>query len=381
MVVAFSLLVVLAVVSLTLAVYPYVIYPSLLKLLKPATPLPLPYGAPEDVNGGRFALLFCVFNELDSIDAKLTNIAQLLHRYPGLEVLVYDDGSTDGTADRIEQAGLRIRLFQGEGRRGKAHGMKRLAAATSREYLVFTDANVTLDLGAIAALQSCYQDPNIGGVCGVLSYIQEQSTATSAAGDSYWGLEERIKQRESLSGSTLGADGSIFSIRARLYPRFPDTVLDDLTVSMSVIFNGLRLVHDPRVQASEPLVASSAKDIRRRIRISTRAFHTHRYLAPQLRAMSVKDRWKYWSHRYVRWNGGILLAVSMLSALSAITLWNPLLACVAAGVGAAGYAAARLTNLGKLSAVAHGVRSIFATQQGVFRAVGGQTMATWQPPR
>lgn len=363
-----------------MAIYPYVIYPLILRLLPPK---PWAVTVSLRTDGREFALLFCAFNEVISMPAKIENLKALVSKYPALEVLVYDDGSFDGTWEILSEAGLgQLKLVRGKGRSGKAHGMKVLASNTDREFLVFTDANVKVGLETFDELYRAYSDPSVGGICGALEYLDAEGTPAAKAGGLYWRLEEKIKSLEARSGSVMGADGSIFSIRRFLYPSYPDTVLDDMTVSMEVLFQGFRLIKVEEAKAFEHLVTSAKDDYRRRLRIATRVFHTHLVaIRPKLISLSIAERWRWWSHRYLKWHGAFALAVGYACAMAALWLtvgWHVVfsisVAIVILVVGAIYF------PLGPLSAVAHILLSIFLSGVGVIRARLGRTVTVWKPP-
>jgi len=361
----------LAAVSLLLFVWPYLIYPRLLAML-PGKPLSR---RPEERS---ISLLFCAFNESRSLPGKLDNLRMLKTRHPDLEMLAFDDGSTDGTAQMLAAETDLLTLIQGGGRSGKAAGMKQLAARARGDILVFTDANVMLAPDALDRLKPYYADEAIGGVCGTLRY-GEGDSVTAEVGAEYWDLDEKLRSLESASGNVIGADGSIFSIRRALYPDFPDTVLDDFTVSMHAIFGGKRLVKAPDVIAFENSVAQRGEEFRRKIRIGARAWHTHTFLRPKLRAMSRLDRFKYISRKMLRWFGGVFLMLAALFGLAALAVLSVPAALAAALSLAASVALLLRSSSGRLARIGEILVAVFGTQIGVMRAIRGETFVTWAP--
>ena len=355
--------------------WPFLVYPLILRMLPTRPEQP---GQGQEPSA---SLLFCAYNEAAAMPEKLANLAMLKQRYPALEILAFDDGSSDDTAALIAASGDLVTLIRGPGRSGKAHGMKQLAARARGDVLIFTDANVLLDMDAIDNLLARYADPAIGGVLGSLHYMGEGESATASVGSLYWRIEERLKDEESRTGNVLGADGSIFSIRRSLYPEFPDSVLDDLTVSMAVVFAGKRLVKAKDVIARERLVAARGDEYRRKVRIAARAWHTHAYLRPQLRRMSGMDRFKYASRKIVRWFGGLFILTGAIAAFVLALRISPWLAIAGSAVGMALLALGVRSKSGPVAAVVDILIAYAATLQGVFKAMSGRTVTVWNPAK
>lgn len=356
-------------------IYPYLVYPLLLSLM-PSAEVAKTGPRPQSVS-----LLFCAYNEGTALRDKLENIKLLKQHWDGLEVLAYNDGSSDDTLELLSSRPDLLTAVDGIGRKGKAHGMKELAAAATGEILVFTDANVLLDKAALDHLVDWYRDPSVGGVCGTLRYLNPGESTTASVGGAYWRLEEKLKALESRTGNVMGADGSIFSLRRALYPEFPDTVLDDLTVSMAAVFAGKRLLKVEDVIAYERLVSARNDEFSRKVRISARAFHTHLYLRPQLRTMDPIDKFKYGSRKLLRWFGGLFLIVAALLAVVVATLLSPWAGLAVLGLfGIAAVVGPRMQR-GPTGQLADIVLALSATLLGVIRAARGQTVVTWSPAK
>jgi cellulose synthase/poly-beta-1,6-N-acetylglucosamine synthase-like glycosyltransferase len=360
-----------------LVVYPFTIYPLLLGLL-PEKPV-IRAGEGEALPSA--SLLFCAYNEVAALPDKIANLRMLKARHPDLEILAFNDGSSDGTGALLGGAADILTVVDGPGRSGKARGMKTLAARAKGDVLIFTDANVQLETEAVARLLSCYADPDVGGVLGSLRYEGAGASASANVGGLYWRLEEALKDRESRTGNVMGADGSIFSIRRELYPDFPDHVLDDLTVSMSVVFAGWRLIKARDVIAWEMMVAERRDEMKRKVRIAARSWHTHLHLRPMLRKMSGLDRFKYGSRKLVRWFGGLWLASGAVAAF--VLAWSIAPAAAAAlALACVVVIGAGLTGRkGPFAALIDILLAYFATLRGITLAMRGRDFTIWAPAK
>jgi cellulose synthase/poly-beta-1,6-N-acetylglucosamine synthase-like glycosyltransferase len=361
-------------------VYPYAIYPLILARL-PQRPLRPVAPVPGKTPPLRLSLAFCAYNEAAVLPAKIENLQRLRKAEPALEILAYSDGSSDATADLLRAEESWLRVFASDERHGKSHGMNTLVQAAAGDVVVFTDANVMVDPAALAALQRSFADPAVGCVCGHLVYTNPDEGATAAVGSFYWRLEERIKALESRSGSTMGADGSIFAVRRRLYRPVPPDIIDDMFVSLSILCDGYRVVRDESVVAYERTATDSGDEFRRKVRIACQAFNCHRLLRPRLRQMAPLDRFKYASHKVVRWFGIYFLALGALAAVLWLLLQGLGLLALAGVVAAAAlYGAGRAGVPRALAKVVEILRAMAATGIGLVKSRRGERFQTWELP-
>jgi cellulose synthase/poly-beta-1,6-N-acetylglucosamine synthase-like glycosyltransferase len=287
-----------------LGLHPFTTYPLSLWSIRLFRRRPLQ--ASGDVRQ-TFALCCCAYNEERVIGAKVDNCLALRQARPELQILFYVDAATDRTAELLCDRGVTVDVAPL--RAGKTHGMNRLTALADASVLVFTDANVMLDTGALTNLERYFADPSIGCVCGHLRYVNEKAGATASLGAAYWRFEEWVKQLETDTGSAMGADGSLFAIRRSLSRSVPEDLIDDMFVSLSILCDGQRVVRAGDVRAYELAATVSGEEFRRKVRIACQAFNVHRRLWPRLRRLDRLNVYKYVSHKLLRWLSGISLAL------------------------------------------------------------------------
>jgi cellulose synthase/poly-beta-1,6-N-acetylglucosamine synthase-like glycosyltransferase len=375
-----TLLCILGLMCLLLACHPFITYPWSLIVLQALRPVARSRGEKIPEAQLSCAICVCAYNEERSIARKVENLLALREREPGLEILVYVDGTGDRTAEILQNFAAEIQIYIGTERRGKTHGMNLLASKARAQLIIFTDANVLMDLDCVQDFRRYFTDPSIGCVCGNLVYTNSGASATAASGSVYWRFEEAVKKLEMESGSMMGADGSVFAIRRSLHQPPPDHIIDDLYVSLMIMCNGYRVIQASDAMAYEESVVSAREEFKRKIRIACQAFNVHRLLWPKLRKLDAVTFYKYVSHKLIRWFTIYFLglaAVFFVTALmvagyvrSAIVLI--LCAAVALLLGC-------FSSIRPFAQVA-GILTAFAgTGLGVWRSLRGERYQTWTP--
>lgn len=362
-----------------LAIHPFVTYPLSLAVIRKLSP-PKPLNLGVDKTPPSFAVCMCAYNEERVIDAKLRNLLALREEMGGLEILVYVDAASDRTADILRGYEDRITLHVSPERHGKTHGMNLLVSRATASIVVFTDANVMLDIQALRRLARYFTDPTIGCVCGHLIYTNADSSVTAASGSLYWRLEEGIKKLEEATGSIMGADGSLFAIRRALHHPPPDHIIDDMYVSFQILCDGYRLVQADDVRAYEESVTSGREEFRRKVRIACQAFNVHRLLWPRLRRLDGLTLYKYVSHKLIRWLSIYFLALAGLAfegALLAAGL-EGIAAGLALGFGLA-LALGHFASVKPFAQVADILAALLGAGLGVWQSLRGSRYQTWTP--
>lgn len=109
---------------------------------------PRGYGLPcVAVSTPDVSIVIPAYNEVRRLPHTLSAISDHLSRAPyTAEVIVVDDGSTDGTAEYLRKAALEcphLRLLENQRNRGKGYSVKRGVLQSRGRYVLFTDADLS----------------------------------------------------------------------------------------------------------------------------------------------------------------------------------------------------------------------------------------------
>ena len=163
------------------------------------------------------SLVLSVKNEED-------NIADVVRRcfsarYPAdmLELLVVDDGSTDGTWAQLQQLQPkfpRLTIHRFEKNKGKRHGMAWGAERAKGEILIFMDSDSLVEPEAFYRIIQPFYDENVGAVAGhTLIIAQEDNFISKMESVRYFVSQRVMKAAESIFGSVTCCPGPLSAYR------------------------------------------------------------------------------------------------------------------------------------------------------------------------
>jgi cellulose synthase/poly-beta-1,6-N-acetylglucosamine synthase-like glycosyltransferase len=247
------------------------------------------------------------YNERNYLPAKLQNC--LAQDYPAhqLQLLFVIEGSTDGSAEYLEQQQQRLpnlTLISGAQRLGKIAAMNNAMDQVKTPITIFTDANTQLNPEAVSQLVRRFEPVQVGAVTGEKRIQLAGQEAAAGSGEGlYWRYESFLKKLDAQLHTIVGAAGELFAIRTSLYePVEADTLLDDFIISLRIASRGYRVDYAPDAYALERPSESVREEMKRKVRIATGGFQSIQRLAHLLNPF--RYGWlsfQYVSHRVLRW--------------------------------------------------------------------------------
>ena len=310
-----------------LFLYPFVLYPGLLKLWRVRRRT-----VPEPGELPRVGLVICALNEERVIGDKLTNSFTLDYQRDRLSVYLVNDGSTDRTGEIAgEFVAQGLRLISRPQRMGKVSNLNEVVPKLAEEIVVLSDANVIYHRQALRRLVARFDDPLIGGVSGRVVLTGTAEPLRSAE-ENYYSIEWLLQERASDIYSMCGADGAMYAFRRYLFrPCPPDTIIEDFVIPMSIVRQGYRVVFESGATAMEQGPASLQEEFQRKVRIAAGA----------AQALIRGSGWpgnapfRFWfvfvSHKLLRWLSP-LVAVA-IAVLAGLDCPHPLAVLILAGMG------------------------------------------------
>jgi len=260
------------------------------------------------------SLLILAYNEEKIIRKKIENSLDLDYPRDKLEVVVASE-STDATNEIVrEYAEQEITLYSFKGREGKQATIYRVTPLLKGEIVIFSDANALYQRDAITKLVRNFNDPRVGCVSGELKYVNSQEVSIGKTEGLYWKYEVFTKKLESRIGSVLGANGSIYAIRKKLYTPISKHRGDDFEIPIKIAQKGYKVVFEPEAISFEKVSTRTREEFKRKVRIIAWVWKSALILLKD----SVKSFdglliFQLISHKLLRWLVPMFLALLFIS--------------------------------------------------------------------
>ena len=192
--------------------------------------------------------MIAAYNEAGVIGRTLESI--LASDYPDLEIIVVDDGSTDGTAKVVEEIALgnpRIRLLvQPNG--GKASALDNALSVARGEVCVGFDADTQVVPGAISLLVRHFCNPRVGAVAGNVKVGNQVNVLTCWQAIEYVTTQNLDRRAYGLLNAISVVPGAIGAWRrsavAEVGGYEPDTLAEDMDLTWRLRRKGWRIVNE-----------------------------------------------------------------------------------------------------------------------------------------
>jgi len=228
------------------------------------TPSPSPDACKDD-DLPFLCIVIPTWNEANVIESKLDNL--IAQRYPSTKrrLVLIDSASTDDTVsiaiDWNQRTKQGLEVIQMPARLGKSSAINRVIQELkdSDDVFVMTDAEATLEDGALRRVGRWMKDPSIGAVCGTLSEQTEDSA--------YRGWYRWFRTGESRADSTPIFEGSIAAYRVDAIEEIVATSnADDSQLAVLIRNQGLRAISDESIRFSESPITDSKESHHRTVR-------------------------------------------------------------------------------------------------------------------
>ena len=300
-----------------LVAFAYVGYPLVVWAL--ARVRPVPAGGHGSTEVPHVTVVLPAHNERANIVAKLKNLFELDYPSDRLDVVCVSDGSTDGTADLVRQhGGPRVRLIELTGRGGKAAALNAGLERATAPIVVFSDASIMLEPGALRRLVAPFADPAVGCVSG------EDQIAGSGGEALYGRYELFLRRQESRLSSIVGASGCFYAQRRSLCAPFVPNLAPDFLSVLRTVEQGFRALSEPGARGSMTAVAHAGDEFQRKVRTLLRGMTTlaaYKHLLNPFRSPAYA--FELLAHKVLRWLVPVLMALALVSN-AALAIESPL---------------------------------------------------------
>ena len=205
------------------------------------------------------SIIVSTFNEARVIARKIENLSALDYPKQKMEIIVFDDSSTDGTAEiaekTIREKQLSGKVVRNSPRIGLNRSLNAAVAGAKNNLVCITDSDVLLEKNSLRNSVSVLQSfKDAGGVTGHIQPVFEGKGMAQTTEASYRGYYHDSMLAESALHSAFPGNGPLIVYNKMEIPTpIPvDYGSTDGNIAMNIIKKGLRFIYVPNAIVYEP---------------------------------------------------------------------------------------------------------------------------------
>lgn len=227
------------------------------------------------------AVVVPAFNEEHAIAESLLSLLAVDYDTERFDLIVVNDGSTDGTAAEIERLARdhpRIRPIHFTENRGKRAAMAAGIRASNADVLIFVDSDSVVEPNAVRIIVQPFSDPGVGAVCGHADVMNiDEGWLAKMQAVRYYIAFRVLKGAESVFGAVTCCSGCFAAYRReailpdllrweqQTFLGHPATLGDDRSLT-NIVLRHWRVLYESRAVARTIVPATMNKFLHQQIR-------------------------------------------------------------------------------------------------------------------
>jgi biofilm PGA synthesis N-glycosyltransferase PgaC len=212
----------------------------------------------ERAPAGRYpfvSIIVPAFNEAEVIESSLASLLEL--RYPYYEIIAVDDGSTDGTFEKMRQfegnhSGVKVQVYRKENS-GKADALNYGIRRSKAPIVVCMDSDSRLTPEALRYAVIHFEDENVGAVAGNVKVINRHNLWTKLQALEYIEGLNYVRKAQAWFRSVNVIPGPMGIFRRSALDAVGgydnDTFAEDFDLTVKILAEGWRIEYEPKAVA------------------------------------------------------------------------------------------------------------------------------------
>ncbi len=218
---------------------------------------------------GPVTVVVPAYNERETIESTVRSLVASTHP---IEIVVVDDGSTDGTADIVENLALaNVRVIR-QANAGKAAALNAGIGTARHDIVVLIDGDTVFEPDTVAALVAPFVDPAVGAVAGNARVANRKGVLSRLQNIEYvvgFNIDRRVQDMWGVVTTVPGAVGAYRTRALRAVGGISaDTLAEDTDLAITLGRAGWRVVYEPTARAWTEAPATLGQLWRQRYRWS-----------------------------------------------------------------------------------------------------------------